>query len=229
MNLYQKIVQVRKIAEGFSKDTQGYGYSYVSGNQVLAKIKDKMNELNLLLLPSTSVGEHHTHAYKTSKGKDALDFIVKGEMSYTWINGDNPEERESVTWAYYGQQDEISKAYGSALTYSERYYLLKSLGLPTDEDDPDAKQEGKSRPADRQPPENKKEEPKQEPSTASSMMISEAQVKYSHRLKNEKKISDDDFRLLISQTCNGKQSIKDLTKTEASALINQLNEYPAGA
>ncbi|MCM3783701.1 ERF family protein [Neobacillus mesonae] len=139
LNLYQKIVQVRQVAEGFSKDTKGYGYSYVSGNQVLSKIKDKMNELNLLLMPSTQVGEHHMHAYKTAKGKDALDFVVKGEMSYTWINGDNPDERETVNWAYYGQQDDISKAYGSALTYSERYYLLKSLGLPTDEDDPDSK------------------------------------------------------------------------------------------
>lgn len=146
LNLYQKIVQVRQVAEGFSKDTKGYGYSYVSGNQVLSKIKDKMNELNLLLLPSTKVGEHQTHAYKTNKGKDALDFIVKGEMSYTWINGDNPEERETVTWAYYGQQDEISKAYGSGLTYSERYYLLKSLGLPTDEDDPDAKKPQETKP-----------------------------------------------------------------------------------
>lgn len=139
LNLWQKIVQVRAIADGFSKDTKGYGYSYVSGNQVLSKIKDKMNELNLLLLPSTQVGEHHTHAYKTSRGKDALDFVVSGEMSYTWINGDKPDERERVTWAYYGQQDEISKAFGSALTYSERYYILKSLGLPTDEDDPDGK------------------------------------------------------------------------------------------
>lgn len=146
LNLYQKIVQVRQVAEGFSKDTKGYGYNYVSGNQVLSKIKDKMNELNLLLLPSTKVGEHHTHAYKTNNGKDALDFIVKGEMSYTWINGDNPEERENVTWAYYGQQDEISKAYGSGLTYSERYYLLKSLGLPTDEDDPDAKKPQETKP-----------------------------------------------------------------------------------
>lgn len=146
LNLYQKIVQVRQVAEGFSKDKSSFGYSYVSGNQVLSKIKDKMNELNLLLLPSTQVGEHHTHAYKTSKGKDVLDFIVKGEMSYTWINGDNPEERETITWAYYGQQDEISKAYGSGLTYSERYYLLKSLGLPTDEDDPDAKKPKEEKP-----------------------------------------------------------------------------------
>lgn len=139
MNLWQKIVDVRKVAEGFNKDGASYGYKYVTGNQVLSKIKDKMNEHNLLLFPSTQVGEHHTHAYKTAKGKDALDFVVKGEMSYTWINGDEPTERETVTWAYYGQQDEISKAYGSGLTYSERYFLLKCLGLPTDEDDPDAK------------------------------------------------------------------------------------------
>jgi len=139
VNLYQKIVEVRKVAEGFSKDKKSFNYEYVSGNQILSKIKDKMNELNLPLIPSTSVGDHHTHEYKTTKGKDALDFVVKGEMSYTWIDGDEPTERLEVKWAYYGQQDEISKAYGSALTYSERYFLLKCLGLPTDEDDPDAK------------------------------------------------------------------------------------------
>lgn len=151
MNLYQKIVEVRKVVQGFSKDGKGYGYSYVTGNQVLSKIKDKMDELHLLLIPSTQVGEHHTHAYKTAKGKDALDFVVKGEMSYTWINGDNPEEREVVSWAYYGQQDDISKAYGSALTYSERYFLLKCLGMPTDEDDPDAKDDKAMSKADRPP------------------------------------------------------------------------------
>lgn len=150
-NLYQKIVEVRKVAEGFSKDGSSYGYTYVTGNQVLGKIKDKMNELNLLLIPSTKIGEHHTHAYKTAKGKDVLDFVVKGEMSYTWINGDEPAEREVISWAYYGQQDDISKAFGSALTYSERYFLLKCLGLPTDEDDPDAKPEKPAYQAEKKP------------------------------------------------------------------------------
>ena len=41
------------------------------------------------------------------------------------------------------QQNDISKAFGSALTYSERYLLLKSLGAPTDEDDPDKTTEDK--------------------------------------------------------------------------------------
>lgn len=244
LNLYQKIVQVRMIAEGFSKDGHSYGYSYVTGNQVLSKIKDKMNELNLLLFPSTSVGEHHTHAYKTAKGKDVLDFVVKGEMSYTWINGDNPTERETVTWAYYGQQDDISKAYGSALTYSERYYLLKSLGLPTDEDDPDAKQEKPAQQSQQQsrqstPPSAAANKPAQTNTPAAKHngssagtgpqgLISEAQMKYCYRMKNEKRIDEDDFRRMISEI-GGRESIKELTKKEASEFINLLNNYQKGA
>ena len=34
----------------------------------------------------------------------------------------------------------ISKAHGTALTYAERYFLMKFFNIPTDEDDADAKQ-----------------------------------------------------------------------------------------
>ena len=131
LNLYQKLVQLRKHVSdlGLNKDKKSYGnIEYVTGNQILTKISDKMAELNLLLIPATKLGEY------TEKGKD---FIVKGEMKYTWINADNPEEQLECEWAYYGQQNEISKAYGSGLTYSERYFLLKFLGVSTDTEDPD--------------------------------------------------------------------------------------------
>ena len=102
LNLYQKIVEVRKIAGGFSKDKKSYGYEYVSGNQILNKIKDKMNELNLLLIPSTKVGNWTTHEYVVTRGDstvDLVDFVVDGEMQYTWINGDKPDERLEISWA----------------------------------------------------------------------------------------------------------------------------------
>ena len=143
LNVHQKIIEVKKVANAFYKDsTSGSGkfsYNYVSGDQILRKIRDKMIELNLLLLPSTKAGNIETHNYKTAAGKEKTDFIVSGEMCYMWIDGDNPNDAIICNWAYYGQQDEVSKAYGSALTYSERYFLLKSLKLPTDEDDPDTK------------------------------------------------------------------------------------------
>lgn len=239
MNLFQKIVEVRKVAEGFTKDGSSYGYTYVTGNQVLGKIKDKMNELNLLLFPSTKIGEHHTHAYKTAKGKDALDFVVKGEMSYTWINGDEPSEREVISWAYYGQQDDISKAYGSALTYSERYFLLKCLGLPTDEDDPDAKKEGPKANASNAPqgsynrPSNPQTQTTSQPTRpatsapasapANPEKVSEAQLRMIGRLKNEKHISDDDYRELLTAQF-GLNSSKDLSKRQASEFIKYLQD-----
>jgi len=139
MNLYEKIIEVRKVANGFFKDKKSFGFDYVSGNQILNKIKDKMNELGLILQPSAELGEHELFCYKNAKGIDKVDIQVWGAMSYTWINAEKPEEREVVDWAYYGQQDDISKSFGSALTYSERYFLLKYFGLPTDEDDPDGK------------------------------------------------------------------------------------------
>lgn len=142
MNLWQKIVEVRKSIEGLRKDKKGYNFSYVTGDQILGKIKPKMDELGLILQPSTQSGEWSRHDYKNSKGAEKIDFIVWGQGSYTWINADNPEEREIVPFAYYGQQgDDVSQAYGTALTYAERYFLLKYFGLPTDEDDPDKRRQ----------------------------------------------------------------------------------------
>jgi len=146
MNLWQKIIEVRKSVDSLTKDVdkQGLKYTYVSGNQILSKIKCMMNDQGLILQPSIELGSHEQYDYKTQYGKEMTDFIVKGEMSYTWINAEKPEEREVIRWAYYGQQSDISKSLGSGLTYSERYFLLKYFGLPTDEDDPDLNQDKKS-------------------------------------------------------------------------------------
>lgn len=148
MNLYEKIVEVRKCIDGFSKDKKSFSYDYVSGNQVLGKIREKMDELKLVLSPSCHSCNHDEFHYTVTKyDKDTkqrettekTDFVVWGEMRYTWIDAANPDERFCEAWQYYGQQDDMSKAFGSALTYSERYYLLKFFGIPTDADDPDSK------------------------------------------------------------------------------------------
>lgn len=147
MNVYQKINEVKKAVKNFTKDaeTSGKGaYSYTSGTQILSAIKEKMEEVGLLFIP---VGTEHrgyqTYNYKNSYGDNKTDFLVDGKLFYEWIDIDNPTDRQRVEFEYYGQQNDLSKAFGSALTYSERYILLKSLGVPTDEDDPDKKSEDK--------------------------------------------------------------------------------------
>lgn len=160
MNVYQKIIEVKKVVKNFLKDaeTSGKGsYTYTSGSQILSAIKEKMEEIGLLFLPVETVHRGWTtFNYKNSYGDDKTDFIVEGELFYEWINADEPTDRQRVSFEYYGQQNDISKAFGSALTYSERYLLLKSLGAPTDEDDPDKHTDDKKQRQTTTPPPSQK-------------------------------------------------------------------------
>lgn len=136
LNLYQKIADVKANIDGFTKDTKGYNYSYVSGSQVLHRIRNKMIEHNLLLVPYTENEE----VTETTNAKGKPEHIVKLKLTYKWINADKPQEILEVPFFAIGQQDDVSKAHGTALTYAERYFLMKFFNIPTDEDDADAKQ-----------------------------------------------------------------------------------------
>ncbi|WP_432724647.1 ERF family protein [Staphylococcus equorum] len=145
LNLYQKIADVKANIDGFTKDKKSYNYSYVSGSQVLHRIREKMLEHNLLLFPYTANEmceqiEVTRFNKKANKEVTTTEFLVKLKMIYTWINADNPQEKQIVDFWATGQQDDPAKAYGTALTYAERYFLMKFFNIPTDEDDADAKE-----------------------------------------------------------------------------------------
>ena len=64
------------------------------------------------------------------EGKDAL------KLKFTWIDADSGETLV-CHWASSGQNN-WDKGLGSALTYGERYFLLKFFHVATDKDDVDA-------------------------------------------------------------------------------------------
>jgi hypothetical protein len=146
MNIYEKLVEVRKNIDGFNKDATGYGYKYVSGSQVLSKIKDTMDKQKIIL------ETHLLSPVVIATGKGSL---VTSPMKMIWVNAEKPEDRITIDWFMTGEQKDPSQALGSGLTYSERYFLLKFFGVATDEDDPD-KIIGKTT-------SNPKTEPKAEP------------------------------------------------------------------
>lgn len=136
MNLKQKIIEIRKEVEHLQKDTQGYGYKYVSEDKVIFAIKDKMNELGILLVPSV---ENHTRtefAYKNKKNQDVIENVISGDIVFTWYDSESKEEL-IVPFALYGQKQDAAQAFGSGLTYSNRYFLLKFFQVATNENDPD--------------------------------------------------------------------------------------------
>jgi hypothetical protein len=146
LNAYQKLALLKESTKGFYKDgstsDSTKAIKYVTGSQVLAKINPVMKELGLIFVLKEVNHRSFEPITISYRSGDKLNFIVQASVVYEWVNTEDPEDKIVIRTELYGQQDEASKAFGSGLTYTERYTLLKSLGLPTDEEDPDARGSG---------------------------------------------------------------------------------------
>jgi len=132
MNIYEKLIEVRKEVPYLKKDNSGYQFKFVSSSQTLGTLKGKMDELGLLLVPSVTYSKVSDHT--TKKGDH--EYFTQVEMTFTWINAEKPEEMIQCQWLGQGL-DNGEKGVGKALTYAEKYFLLKFFNIATDSDDPD--------------------------------------------------------------------------------------------
>lgn len=138
IKLWKKLLAIRKSMVYFQKNTEGYGYKYVPGVDVLAAWREKADELGVFLT-SEVIGSAMRETTSTADGgKTKVGRIIEAVMLYTFWD---VETGESLPFKFmsYGEQTDASKAFGSGLTYSERYFLLKFNTVPTDKDDPDAR------------------------------------------------------------------------------------------
>lgn len=129
MNIYQKLIEVRKSVPYLQKEAKGHQYNYVASSQVLSSVRSKMDEIGLLLIPAV------VDKRVNIEGKSIFTEL---DMEFTWVNAENPEE--TITRPWYGQGMDTSgeKGVGKALTYAEKYFMLKFFNIATDKDDPDA-------------------------------------------------------------------------------------------
>ena len=142
MNIYQKINRVQRAVDVVQKDSSGYGYTYVSQEALLPRITAQMERVGLSLIPKIVPGTVRISPYTYERKKKAEtetvnQFFISAELEYTWVNNDNPSETVVVNWFMTGNQGDSSQTLGSALTYAERYFLLKFFHIATVEDDPD--------------------------------------------------------------------------------------------
>lgn len=153
MSIYKKLHKIQSRINGLGKDKSGLNYRYVTGDKVLGEIKPIMNELGLLLKQEILSIENVRQDYKTGIGtdkeKDKSEINSKVMMRFTWIDIETGEKDENLFGA--NGQNDWDKGVGSALTYGERYFLLKFFHIATDEDDidnPDRKKEETEQPKD---------------------------------------------------------------------------------
>lgn len=213
MNIYQKLIEVRKSVPYLKKESQGHQYQYTGSSQVLASVRAKMDELGLLLVVRV-IG--HNLLAETVENKDKYDNLKKTttyftelDLEFTWINADNPEETLSIP--FYGQGVDIAgeKGVGKALTYAEKYFLLKQFNIATDKDDPDSFQE------------KAESYRKAEPITAKEVGTLKTKVLEFAQLRNK---SDEDVYKVL-----GISDITALTSKEAKEVITKLTGWITSA
>lgn len=143
-NVFQRLAEVRKIVPYLKKEQKGAQYSYVGSSDVLGSLHSKINEEGLILVPEitghvlTPDIEEVPDKYNKEQMKKRVTYFTELEMTMTWVNIDNPEDRISVKWYAQGVDIAGEKGVGKALTYGEKYFLLKFFNIATDKDDPDA-------------------------------------------------------------------------------------------
>lgn len=146
-SLYKKLLDLQKAVRGLGKDSKGSSYKYVSGSKVLDAVRPKMDELGLLLVQQIDGIETERMDYSVGSGtqsRQKSEMFTKVAMTFTWIDCESGETLP-VKFGATGQNG-WDKGLGSALTYAERYFLLKFFHIATDEDDVDARPDEEAKP-----------------------------------------------------------------------------------
>ncbi|WP_240620147.1 ERF family protein [Peribacillus acanthi] len=204
MNIYQKLVEVRKTVPYLQKEAKGHQYQYTGSSQVLSAVRSKMDELGLMLI--CKVLNHNLIEGQTAKG--TKEYMTELDIEFVWVNAEKPEETISCPW--YGQGvDTGEKGVGKALTYAEKYFMLKTFNIATDKDDPDSFQE--------------KAESYRKPEPISSKEVGELKTKVLEFAQLRGKTDADVYTALNIQ------DITKLTSQEAKEIMAKITGWIASA
>lgn len=136
LTLTQKLVELQRTVRALQVDSEnkGFKYRYISGSKVLSVVRPKMDELGLTLTQTVEPSSIQISGSSI--------FMV---LRFVWTDSASGERLE-VLWPSAGQNSSLDKAIGCAMTYGERYFLMKQLHIATDEDDVDAQEPTKAEP-----------------------------------------------------------------------------------
>ena len=150
MNIYQKMAAVtaelQTVAKNLMVETgRGKGYKAVSERDVIDAVKPIEEKHGIYSYPcSREILESQTlesEGEYNGKATKKTTFFSRIKTVYRFVNVDNPEEFiETVTFAE--GIDTQDKGSGKAMTYADKYALMKAYKISTGEDpDQDASAE----------------------------------------------------------------------------------------
>ena len=135
MNIHEKLLAIQMEVDTIVKDGKNLSdkYDFASDENVLDKFRPLMDKHGLLLIPritGTKVSEGATRSGTTR-------YLTELTLDMLWYDTETKEQL-SVPWYSQGVDLAGEKGVGKALTYAEKYFLLKFFHVSTKKDDPDS-------------------------------------------------------------------------------------------
>lgn len=142
MNIYQRMSKItadlQTVAKNLTVDTgSGKGYKAVSERDIIDAVKPIEIKHGVYSFPyKREIVESQMLEQETKYGV-RTQFYTKLETTYRFVNVDEPSEFIDITSFSVGL-DSGDKGDGKAMTYADKYALMKAYKISTG-DDPDAK------------------------------------------------------------------------------------------
>ena len=143
MNIYEKLSAITNELSAVAKNLEvGVGqskYNAVGEADVLAAVKPLEYKYRIYSYPcerkilESIIIENESVDYKTKEKVVKKMFFERIETDYCFVNVDKPEEKIQVT-TYGDGIDSQDKSVGKAMTYADKYALLKAYKIITGED-----------------------------------------------------------------------------------------------
>ena len=133
--MHQVQAATRSLAANTEGQTGAARYNYVSGAKLLGVIRPLMDKLGLILTQEVVDIKNEPITYMTRNG-EKTEMFTTVHIRFTWVDTDDGSQVVNDFFA--NGMNAWDKGLGSALTYAERYYLMKTFHIATDEDDVDA-------------------------------------------------------------------------------------------
>lgn len=142
-NIYKRMLEatdkISKVAKNLNVGIGKSQYKAVGEADVLAAVKPIEIECGIYSYPIkrelVSTNEYTTTSEYNGETKEKLTIFMRIKTTYRFINTDNPEDFIEID-TFGDGVDTQDKAPGKAMTYADKYALLKAYKIETG-DDPD--------------------------------------------------------------------------------------------
>lgn len=219
MNLFEKLSAISQRMEVVNKSfmvevVKGRGYKAVSEADILNAVRPLEEEYRIYSYPcQRKVIDSQIVKVSDSEGKQKITYFERIETTYRFVDIDDPTQYIEVI-SYGDGLDNGDKSVGKAMTYSDKYALMKAYKIITGED-PDKEASKTTYEASNKKPEKKEEVKK----------VSEAQLDLIEKMIDEKNVPHE----LIKVRFGVKWNDKSMSVYTAQEIINFLKEVEDGS